>query len=198
MPFALENNSMEMKLEPTQPGGPLSTKKAEPELWLQKILVPVEFTASSTVALRYAAALARECHAKVMLLYVQQLNIADETWGVPRARFLAEMREESDKRLHALGAEYLGPEIVCERITRVGRPCDAIVGVAREKAVDLIVLPANEHVGLLRWLRPHTVDRVVKNAPCPVLVMRATHQPFVWRLRSAQRGGGFIGDSHGR
>ena len=198
MPYILETDPMETKSASAEPGGLLSTEQAEPELWLQRILVPVDFCAASAVALQYATALARGCGAAITVLHVLQLNIAGEERGIPRTQFLNEMREEIEKRLHEFVKEVCGPEVGCECVLKVGRPCDEIVGVAREKATDLIVLSANEHVGLLRWLRPHTAGRVLRNAPCPVLVLRATQQPFVWHLRRKERGSRFVGDSCSR
>ncbi|MCX6897479.1 MAG: universal stress protein [Verrucomicrobia bacterium] len=188
---------METKRTPTKLGGRLSTKGAEPELWLQRILVPVDFCAASAVALRYAAALAKGRGAVITVLHVLQLSIAGEERGIPRTQLLNEMCEETEKRLHELVESVCGREVACECVLKVGKPSDEIVGVAREKAADLMVLPANEHVGLLRWLRPHTAGRVLRNAPCPVLVVRATQQPFVWHLRHREHGDGFIGDSRG-
>ena len=186
MPYVLENHPVETERAPTRPGERLSMERAEPELWLQNILVPVDFCAASTVALQYAAALARGCGAAITVLHVLQLNIAGEERGVPRTQLLNEMREESERHLHEFVDAVCGPEIACKCVTRVGQPFHEIAGVAGETAVDLIVLAANEHVGLLRWLRPHTAERVVQNAPCPVLVLRATQQPFVWHLRSTK------------
>ena len=195
MPYVVETDPMETMSAPMEPGGRLSTEQAEPELWLQRILVPVDFCAASAVALRYAAALARGCGASITVLHVLQLNIVGEERGIPRTQFLNGMCEETGKRLHEFVEAACGPEVACECVLKVGRPSDEIVGVAGEKAADLMVLPANEHVGLLRWLRPHTAGRVLRNAPCPVLVVRATQQPFVWHLRHTEHGDGFIGDS---
>ena len=183
---------------PAKPGGRLSTERAEPELWLQRILVPVDFGTASAVALQYAAALARGCGAVITVVHVLQLNIAGEERGVPRTQFLNEMHEETGKRLHEFVETVCGAEIACECIVKVGRPGDEIVRVAGEKAADLIVLAANKHVGLLHWLRPHTAARVLRNAPCPVLLTRATQQPFVWQWRRGGRDSRFVGESRVR
>jgi len=196
MPYALEDHPMKTGSALTGPGGRLSPEQAEPELWLQRILVPVDFGTASAVALRYAAALANGSHATVTVLHVLQLNVAGEERGFPRTQLLNEMREEAGTRLYEYAEAVCGSEIVCECVLRAGRPCDEIVALARESAVDLIVQAANEHVGLLHWLRPHTAGRVLHNAPCPVLLVRATQQPFVWNLRRGKRSGGFVADSH--
>jgi len=155
----------------------------------------VDFGAASAVALRYAAALARGRGAAITVVHVLQLNIVGEERGVPRTQFLNEMREETEKRLHEFVETVCGAEMACECIVKIGRPGDEIVRVAAEKAADLIALAANEHVGLLHWLRPHTAARVLRNAPCPVLLMRATQQPFVWQWRRRGCDSRFVGDS---
>ena len=59
---------------------------------------------------------------------------------------------------------------------RGGRPYEEIVRVAREIGADLIVLSTRGHSGLKHLLLGSTAERVVRNAPCPVLVARKRKQ----------------------
>ena len=173
---------METTSAPARPGGWLSTERAEPELWLQKILVPVDFSAGSTVALQYAAALARQYQATVTLLHVVQLSIVGEERGIPRAQFLQEMAEAGERQIRSLIDTLWGSEISREVLIKTGCPCEEILRTAQETQTDLIIVASHGDTGLLRWLRPHTAERVLHYAPCPVLVLRATQQPFVLQL----------------
>lgn len=55
---------------------------------------------------------------------------------------------------------------------RSGRPYEQIIRLAREIAADLIVLSTRGHSGLKHLLLGSTAERVVRSAPCPVLVAR--------------------------
>lgn len=141
-----------------------------PRLRLTKILVPVDFSAGSLEALRYATGLSGLCRADLLALHVVQLNIGGEELGIPRMKFLNEMADRARTQLRQWLAALLpgGPHV--RIVIAEGRPAEEIVTQARELGVDLVVLFAHRHGGLLRLL-PHTAPRVIRHAPCPVLVI---------------------------
>jgi hypothetical protein len=51
--------------------------------------------------------------------------------------------------------------------------------VAREKNIDLIVAGTGKHSGLARVLMGSTAERIVRHAPCPVLVVREREHDFL-------------------
>ena len=59
-------------------------------------------------------------------------------------------------------------------ITKVlhGRPFKEIVTYAQEMLVDLIVLATHGRGGIAHALLGSTADKVIHNAPCPVLTVR--------------------------
>jgi nucleotide-binding universal stress UspA family protein len=54
----------------------------------------------------------------------------------------------------------------------VGHPADAVVRVARERNVDLIVMGTHGRTGLQHALLGSVAEKVVRLAPCPVLTVR--------------------------
>src|SRR5438445_269154 len=52
----------------------------------------------------------------------------------------------------------------------------AIVRVAQEQEVDLIVISSHGRTGLGRILFGSTAEAVVRHASCPVLVVKPSHQ----------------------
>jgi hypothetical protein len=54
----------------------------------------------------------------------------------------------------------------------VGDPADAIVKLAKELQVQLVVIGTSKNRGAKRWLRGSTAERVVRMAECPVMVYR--------------------------
>ncbi|MDC0683684.1 universal stress protein [Sorangium atrum] len=55
---------------------------------------------------------------------------------------------------------------------RTGRPDRAIVSLARELSADLIVVATHPQSRLQRLFGGSTADRIARNAPCPVVVVR--------------------------
>jgi nucleotide-binding universal stress UspA family protein len=87
-------------------------------------------------------------------------------------------------RLSAEGLERLSRavergNIKIETSHSLGTPHKEIVKVAREREVDLIVIATHGYSGLYHFLFGSTAERVVRLAPCPVLVVRQEERDFV-------------------
>jgi nucleotide-binding universal stress UspA family protein len=59
-----------------------------------------------------------------------------------------------------------------------GDPASAIVDLAREQQVDLIILVTHAREGLNRLLHGSVADRVLQMAPAPVLLLKHGEQPI--------------------
>jgi nucleotide-binding universal stress UspA family protein len=55
---------------------------------------------------------------------------------------------------------------------RTGRPDRAIVSLARELSADLVVVATHPTTRFQRLFGGSTADRIARNAPCPVVVVR--------------------------
>ena len=65
------------------------------------------------------------------------------------------------------------PRSVVEKIlVRSGRSFHEIAAAARTRKVDLIIMATHGYTGLKHALLGSTTERVVRHAPCPVLVVR--------------------------
>lgn len=147
------------------------------EFKIERILVPLDFSPASTQALDYAVSMAKQFHAGIDLVHVYP---PDEASSVPGGGHLLFEAAETIERLneeltgiHRKHVREFRPEN-CH--IRGGRPYQEIVRVAREIDADLIVLATRGHSGLKHLLLGSTAERVVRNAPCPVLVARKRKQ----------------------
>jgi nucleotide-binding universal stress UspA family protein len=147
------------------------------EFKIEKILVPLDFSPASLEALDYAVSMAKHFHAAIHLVHVYP---PDEASSIPGAAHLLLQSAEAIERLneeltgiHRKHAPTFRPEN-CH--IRGGRPYEVIVRLAREINADLIVLATRGYSGLKRLLLGSTAERVVRTAPCPVLVMRKRKQ----------------------
>jgi len=146
---------------------------------LQRILVPVDLTVCSRNALEYAALLAALQHARITLLYVVDLDCScpkSNALASPasQARTLAQVR----KQLDALAEEILGSRERCETLVRFGSPQIEIDAVARERGIDLIVAATHGERGLPDFCFASTTEKVLRYAPCPVLIVREQKRDF--------------------
>jgi nucleotide-binding universal stress UspA family protein len=61
----------------------------------------------------------------------------------------------------------------------VGKPFHEIVAAAKQMEADLIVIATHGHTGFKHAIPGSTAERVVRHAPCPVLVVREREREFV-------------------
>ena len=140
---------------------------------ISKILLPLDFSPASMEALDYAVSLAKQFRATIHLMHVHP---PDEAASMPGAAHLllqsAEAIERLNEELAGIHRKRVEPFCPENCHIRGGHPYQEIIGLAREIAADLIVLSTRGHSGLKHLLLGSTAERVVRGAPCPVLVAR--------------------------
>lgn len=134
------------------------------------ILAPTDFSEPSQAAVRTAIGLAERCGAKIILLHVAQLPVAhpiEESFGVDQ---IVEAARESLEDL----SKNIPPGVARGIQVRWGMhgAVAAIISAARELSADLVVIGTHGHRRLERLLLGSTAEKVVRLAPCPVLVVR--------------------------
>ena len=143
---------------------------------IKNILVPLDFSRQSMGAFDYAAFLAKQFGAEIQLVHVQ---LPDEACAVPGAGHLirecAETAALIHKKLEDLEMEPSRPTWPENCHIRVGSPYEIICNLARELNADLIVLGSRGNTGLKHVFLGSTAERVVRFAPCPVLVVRQSN-----------------------
>jgi nucleotide-binding universal stress UspA family protein len=147
------------------------------EFKIESILVPLDFSPASMQALDYASWLATEFRAPIYLVHVHP---PDEASPVPGAGHLllqsVEAIEGLNEELEGIHRKHVPTFCPDDWHIRGGRPYQAIIGLAREIGTDLIVLSTRGYSGLKHLLLGSTAERVVRLAPCPVLVARKRKQ----------------------
>lgn len=132
---------------------------------LQRLLVPLDFSGKSRQALRYAVPLAQKFSARIHLVHVlpEGKNDRDET---------IRLRMTALKRLGQMAEQYLPPRLRAEYVVLTGKPAEAILALAVEHGIDLIVLTTKGESGLKRALVGSTAETIMRQAPCPVMSVR--------------------------
>ena len=139
---------------------------------LKKLLVATDFSSNSELALQYGLSLAQEYQAELHLVHV--ISGAKSTEAE-----IAWTSAESGGAYHA-AARRLHESVPTEvhlwsdvtHAVREGRAYREIVSYAVENEIDLICLGAHGQGFKLGTLFGTNTDRVLRQAPCPVLVVR--------------------------
>lgn len=142
---------------------------------IERILVPIDFSELSRKALGYAVALARSTGARLILLHVvRRERRKSATRMIASPQFEQgkwQQLDESERQLVELRRREIGREPESEAIVQLGNPWREIVHAAKTWHVDLILMATHGTRRLHRILKPSTAERVVRSAPCPVLVV---------------------------
>jgi len=142
---------------------------------VKKILFPTDFSEGSDNALPYAADMARHYGAKLYLLHVIQ-DIAEAMgWYVPHVsldELYRDIEGNAAKEIARYSVEEFRGLKDIERIVVKGTPYQEILKFAGEKKADLIVIGTHGRKGLDRVIFGSTAEKVVRDAPCPVLSVR--------------------------
>ena len=146
--------------------------QATGEIRLKRLLVAYDFSDYSELALKYALSLAQQYQAELHILHIlppRSLNEPEIAWG-PSGRDTA--YHSAARRLqNAIPSEaFLWCTI--RHIVVEGHPYREILNYAEKNKIDLISLGAHGAGFGMKALFGSNVDRVLRQAPCPVLVAR--------------------------
>ena len=156
------------------PANDVRKKARGPVLRFKKILAPVDFSPASENGFNYALRCAEQFGAELTLLHVLEPLASARFAAIPGAIAFPEIDfAEAEGKLCQLAASRR-PENVARPHWRVrtGVPSHEIVEAAREADVDLIVIATHGYTGWKHFCIGSTAERVVRAAPCPVLVVR--------------------------
>jgi nucleotide-binding universal stress UspA family protein len=137
-----------------------------------RILVPVDFSEQSRLAMVEADALAMERDAHLVLMHVHpivEVAVLDFTYLQP-AEKVAELCEAVELRLKEWARSLTSPP---ERVTvrvATGAPVTEIVAAAKD--FDLVVMATHGRTGVGHFLMGSVAERVVQGASCSVFVVK--------------------------
>jgi len=138
-----------------------------------KILVPTDFSEQSTEALRRAGVLAARCEAEVHLLHILEPIAYPDTDQIflPNPEEISDAQKGAAKKNLADQSEAAGFATTTHLEESMEKPARAICQFAESLPADLIVIGHHGHKGIIEnFLIGSTAERVVRHAPCSVLV----------------------------
>lgn len=137
-----------------------------------KILLATDFSSVSDKAGSYARALARRFSSTVEIAHVFDPSVVtsypEAIMGLP----VKERRQINNENLERLRNEFSASGIDVKTTSPEGhRPYAALLEVAKEHGVDLIVTGTQSKSSLERLVLGSTAEELIRNAVCPVLTV---------------------------
>ena len=154
------------------------------------ILVPVDFSSCSREGLQYAIGFASEFGARLILLHVRYLGYIYSSEGTALYNIPAlqeAVRKNAERQMRQLVRSVSFGGIKFETAFTDGSPGLDICAFAKKHDVDLIITSTHGLTGFQHVLIGSVAEKVVRHAPCSVLVVPS--HPKVRMANLANAGG---------
>lgn len=139
----------------------------------KKILCPIDFDENSIAALDTAAEMARESDATVEVLHIVPIIV--QAGGTPiYVDIYTAQEQESQAKLAEVAKSHLAG-VKYELKTTVAQPSAAILHAQKAAGADVIVMSTHGRRGFAHLFLGSVAERVVREAPCPVLTIHGHH-----------------------
>jgi universal stress protein A len=143
---------------------------------IKTILVPTDFSDFAEYAYNWAWGLADDCKAKIVLFHaaptMSHLAFPESVYYPDLARMERELIADAEKRVGEFAAKKGTRPVLVETRVTVGEAVWEICRMAEKEHADLIIMGSHGRTGLSHVVLGSVAERVVRHAPCPVLVAR--------------------------
>ncbi len=147
------------------------------EIRMKKILVGCDFSPDSSLAFQYGLSLAQEFQSELHLAHVIEPAVYKDMLkqsGEENEAYEKDLREKLTEQLTGTIPEEVYHWCNPKTVLLAGQAHEELVKYAVVHKIDLIILGVRGHSLVETLLVGSTTDRVVRQAPCPVLSVRPT------------------------
>lgn len=138
----------------------------------QRLALATDFSEASLVAFPWAEVLSRAYGAAIELVNVQEPMGLPGTLEYERHQDqIDELRAEAEERLRDFREMNLAVDLAVTTTVREGSPASALCRLARDRAVDLLLVSTRGTEGWRRVWMGGTCEEVLRQAPCPVVII---------------------------
>ena len=141
----------------------------------KQIVTTTDLSPESFAAVAYAAHLARSEGAKLTVVHVPHSTSLAYTDFVPPIDMMnidTAIEDAAREELESWVARHLRGAVHTDIVLRSGITHEAICEVAREVGASVIVMATHGRKGLGHLVLGSVTERVLRDAPCPVLVVK--------------------------
>ena len=142
----------------------------------RRILVPLDGAARAEKAIPVAARLAKASGGSLVLLQVISTPVdAGGFMYEPMVFTQADIDTEVSKATKYLMTLSLADELAgidVHTLILIGTPAPSILFAIQNNDIDLVVMSSHGETGLMRWVMGSVAQKIVRQSPVPVLVLR--------------------------
>jgi nucleotide-binding universal stress UspA family protein len=147
-----------------------------------KVLIPVDFSETSMLAIRHAAYFAETTHAHVYLLHVVNSHYMSQNMFIPVVNLKqSEVEGKAAEKLEQLAQDMRKEyKVNIDCIIRSGTPASEVVRVAKELSASLIVMGTHGYSPIQEIMIGSVALKVLTRSSAPTMVMSsaATHKGY--------------------
>ena len=140
---------------------------------IKNVLVPVDFSPPSRLAVNYGVSLARKFRAKLTLMHVVESLSAV-------AHPESEPREQAMRMLSALLAPEDQDDLDLRIVIKSGNIKDEITSTIAEQHADIAVMGTHGRGLLGRWLIGSVTQGILRKMPIPILTVCCATRPLTF------------------
>ena len=140
----------------------------------QRLLVPIDFSEHAGRALAYAIAWGRQLNAHLTLIHVIQSlsDVGLEMASSAPSAHLERLEKELARHMNGYLQQVVDAGAQGDLVMAHGSPVDEMIKVVNDRGIDLIIMGSHGRSGFNRLLLGSMAEKVMRLAPCPVLIVR--------------------------
>ncbi|MEJ2672919.1 MAG: universal stress protein [Deltaproteobacteria bacterium] len=145
----------------------------------KRILCPTDFSKPASVALKRAEEMARHFSAELLVAHVIPVVPGLHTYADPPVAtsfdvpiYQQELALFAEKQLKNLVSHHVSAQVRTRDLVVTGEAAPEILRAASQEQVDLIVIASHGESGWHRLVFGSVAEKVVRQAPCPVLTIK--------------------------